>query len=315
MTHLIVADPIRELVTRPRHRPARRVPAAAVLAGAGAMMLTACSSSEPAPIPDPPADGNVLDDADVLTDAQEQELERIIETGNDSTAAARVAVLIESEVPGDLENRARETATQWGVGEEGADNGILVLLAAQDQEVRIEVADGAGEAVSDDDAEQIIEDRMVPAFEDEDWSTGLDEGVSSLYRTAAGEEDPSAGGIPGWGILGIVGGVLGLAAIFVLWSVAVTRRRKRTAQELLEQAHREDTDLELTDTQREDYVRWASHRRRSELFPVAVWLPLYLAQPTSYGAAPSPSDPTGSAGGSSFGGGGGFSGGGASGSW
>lgn len=298
---------------RPRRGPLR-LPAAAALAGTAALLLAGCSGSEPLPVPEPPADGNVLDGAEVLTDAQEQQLERIIETGNDSTDAARVAVLTEPEGRGDLEERAQEVATRWGVGDEGAENGILVLLIPENREVRLEVADGARETVTDDDAEQIIEDRMIPAFEDEDWAAGLNQGVSSLYRTAAGQEDPDAGGLAWWAILSIIGGVLGLAAALIAWSSVVSRRRRRTAQELLEQAHREDGAPELTDAQREHYLRWASGRRSSEILPVAVWLPLYLAQPTGYGATP-PSDPGGTAGGSSFGGGTGFSGGGASGSW
>lgn len=313
MTQLTAHDPGPVPARAPRRRG--RIPGALALAGTSTLLLAACSSSEPAPIPEPPATGNVLDGADVLTDDQEQELERTIETGNDSTDAARVAVLTETEDPGDLEERAREVASQWGVGDEGAENGILVLLVPGAREVRIEVADGARETVSDDDAEQIIEDRMIPAFEDEDWAAGLDQGVSSLYRTAAGEEDPSAGGLPWWGIVSIVGGVLGVVVVLIVWSTVVSRRRRRTAQELLEQAHREDTAPELTGSQRKDYLRWAGRRRRSEILPVAVWLPLYLAQPTSYGADPPSSDSSGSAGGSSFGGGGGFSGGGASGSW
>lgn len=294
-----------------RPRSSRLVLAAA---GAATLVLAGCSSA-PTPVPDPPGDSNVLDAADVLTDTQERELERLIEEGNARTDAARVAVLTESGYSGDIEDRAPEVAGQWGVGDAGADNGVLVLLDPQEQQVRLEVADGAAEAVTDAQAEAIIDDRMVPAFEDQDWAGGLQEGVSGIYRTAEGLEDPTEGGLSGWAIAGIIGGIAALAGLIVGWLCAVARRRRRAAREALEQARREDPDLELTEEQEQDYLRWAAGRKQSDLLPVTAWMPLYLAHPSSYGAQPTQFDSGSSGGGSSFGGGGGFTGGGATGSW
>lgn len=285
------------------------------------MALSGCSSSDPLPVP--PATGNVTDTADVLSDDQEQELERVIEAGNDSTGNARVAVLTEEDAGGDLEDRARAVATAWGVGDKGEDNGVLVLLAVEDREVRIEVADGAREHLDDDDAAAIVEDTMVPEFEDENYGAGLIEGTRMIYETASGQRDPVAESEAGgsnnavmWIVI-VMTGLAVVVGVIVVASVVVDRRRKRTAQQFLEQARREDPDLQLTEQQEEDYVRWARGQRMANISTVALWLPLYAQEPSNYGAAPPPSssgDP-GAGGGSSFGGGGGFSGGGAGGSW
>lgn len=284
---------------------------------AGAVMVAAlagCSSSAPEEPPRP--DGNVTDTADALTADQERELERIIEEGNTSTDSARVAVLTESEVSGDIEDRAREVADSWGVGEADADNGVLILVAIEDQEVRVEVADGARDAVTDDDAQAIVDSVMVPEFKDDDYAQGLADGTRAIYETATGQRDPAgeAATESAWWAAG-VGGLSLAAVIGVLLRVWVVRRRKRVARENLEQARLQDPDLDLSEQQEEDYVRWAGGRKAADIYPVAAWLPLYLGHPQSYGATPPSLDPDTSGGGSSFSGGGGFTGGGATGSW
>lgn len=284
-----------------------------VLAASAALLLSACGSTEPGEIPQPPQDGNVLDAADVLSEAQEQELERAIQDGNDRSDEVRVAVLTEDEDAGGIEDRARDVATSWGVGEDGEDNGVLVLLRPEDQEVRVEVADGAQDVLPEDATDAIVDDVMVPSFEQEHWADGLVDGTESLYATAEGEEDPTAGGVPGWAVAAGIGGAAAVGAGLLGWGLHTHRRRQRIARENLAQAEREDPQLELTEDQRQDYLRWATSRRQGDILPVAAWLPLYLAAPSSYGAAPTGGDQIG--GGTSFGGGGGFTGGGSTGSW
>lgn len=284
----------------------------AVLTVGAAALLTSCAS-EPAAIPEPPRDGNVLDAADVLTDAQEAELERVIREGDEDSAAVRVAVLTEDGAAGDIEDRARDIATDWGVGQEGEDDGVLVLLHPENQEVRLEVADGAQEVLPEEATDAIVEERMVPRFEQQQWAEGLTDGTRSLYATANGEEDPTAGGAPGWAVAAGAGGAAVVGAGLAGWGIGTHRRRRRIARENLAQAEREDPQLELTEDQREDYLRWAAGRRQDNILPVAAWLPLYLSSPTAYGAAPAGGEHTD--GGSSFGGGGGFTGGGSTGSW
>ncbi len=116
------------------------------------MTLTACGQGEAAAIPEPPAGGNVLDLADVLTTSEEQDLSSLIDEHNASTDAARVAVLLVENAGGPIEDYSCDVATSWGVGDEGADNGVLVVADTTERELRIETADGVREQFSDDDA-------------------------------------------------------------------------------------------------------------------------------------------------------------------
>ncbi|GAB2606317.1 hypothetical protein GCM10009696_09780 [Kocuria himachalensis] len=275
--------------------------------------LTGCSG--PVQIPDPPAGSNVLDSADVLTEEQERRLDALIEDRGAGTDAARVAVLTVAETDGSIEDYAREVATAWEVGDAGADNGVLVVAATQDRELRIESADGVRERFSDDEAQRVVEDVLAPAFADGRYAQGLGEAVEQIHVYAQGGEPPQE---PfDWALLGWVAGGFGLVGVLVAWWIAADlRRRRRIADEELRAARQRDPELRLTEEQRAAYRTYRYHHRKPDaLTDPAVWLPLYLANPALYSAG-SNGGPSGDGqGGSSFGGGGGFTGGGASGSY
>lgn len=288
----------------------RRALAVAALA---VTALTGCSGA--AQIPDPPAGSNVLDSADVLTEEQERRLDALIEDRGAGTDAARVAVLTVAETDGSIEDYAREVATAWEVGDAGADNGVLVVAATEDRELRIESADGVRERFSDDEAERVVEDVLAPAFADGRYAQGLGEAVEQIHVYAQGGEPPRE---PfDWALLGWVAGGFGLVGVLVAWWIAADlRRRRRIADEELRAARRRDPGLRLTEEQRAAYRTYRYHHRKEDaLTNPAVWLPLYLANPAMYSGG-SGGGPSGDGqGGSSFGGGGGFTGGGASGSY
>lgn len=289
----------------------RRALAVAALAG---VALTACSGAA-AEVPAPPVESDVLDAADVLTDGQEQELDALIDRHNADTDAARVAVLTVESASGSIEDYAREVASAWQVGDAGADNGVLVLAATEDRELRIESADGVREQFTDDEAERVVDDVLGPAFADERYAEGLTEAVDQVYRYAEGGEPPRE---PfDWALFGWIAGPLALIVGLVGWWIAAdARRRRRLADEELRAARQRDPGLRLTDDQRAAYRKYRYHHRKGDAVTnPAVWLPLYLANPGLYSGGSGSGADGGAAGGSSFGGGGGFTGGGASGSY
>lgn len=284
---------------------------AAGIVGMALLTVTGCASS-PATPPDPPAEGTVLDAAEVLTQQEEQALNTLIEDRNGSTDAARVAVLTVPDAPGSIEDFAQDVAAAWGVGEEGADNGVLVVADTGDRELRIETADGVREAFSDDEAEGVVEEVLEPAFADERYAQGLTEAVDRIYRYAKGQE-PLEDPVESVAIIWVVAGVAALVAVVAALIATDARRRRRIAEEEIREAERRDPDLRLTEQQRRNYRKYRYyHRGNDAVSNPAVWLPLYIANPALYSGG---STGSGAGGGSSFGGGGGFTGGGASGSY
>lgn len=274
------------------------------------LCLTGCSDSEPSAVPDRPDAGNVLDDAGVLTTAEEQSLNALIEERNRGTDGARVVVLTIENAGGSIEDYSRSVATEWEVGDAGADNGVLVVADTSERELRIETADGVRERFSDDEAEDVIEDVLEPAFADEQYAEGLTEAVEQIYLYADGQEpvrEPFNWGLLAW-VVGIGSAVIGL----IIFLVSVdSRRRRRVADDEIREAEEKDPNFRLTEEQRKAYRKYRYSKRGDDAvnYP-PTWLPLYIANPALYSGSN-----TSTQSGSSFGGGGGFSGGGASGKY
>ncbi|HKX18789.1 MAG TPA: TPM domain-containing protein, partial [bacterium] len=68
----------------------------------------------------------------------------------------------------------------WKVGRRGRDNGLLLLVALKEREVRIEVGYGLEAKVTDADAGRIIRDDIAPAFREGRYAGGLNAAVDAL---------------------------------------------------------------------------------------------------------------------------------------
>lgn len=74
----------------------------------------------------------------------------------------------------------------WGVGDKVKNNGIMILVAVTDREVRIEV--GSGYATSLDAAmQEVINEHMLPAFRRNDYSQGIYDGARAVIHELTGK--------------------------------------------------------------------------------------------------------------------------------
>ena len=91
-----------------------------------------------------------------------------------------------------IESFANSLFNGWGIGDAARNNGILILVAARDREMRIEL--GAGHARSwDFVAEEIVHRVMLPAFREGDLARGIEAGtLAAIERIAR----PVAAGLP-----------------------------------------------------------------------------------------------------------------------
>ena len=86
-----------------------------------------------------------------------------------------------------IESYALRVAERWKLGRQGADNGLLLVVAAQDRRARIEVGYGLEGAVPDAIAKRVIDDVMVPRFRAGDFPGGLEAATQALMAAARGE--------------------------------------------------------------------------------------------------------------------------------
>ena len=96
---------------------------------------------------------------------------------------------------------AYQLGREWGVGQEGKNNGIVFLWATEDREVYIATGYGLEGALPDGISKRILEQEVLPAFRQSQWYQGLDKGTAAVIKYANGEYDaePKADGeFPIW---------------------------------------------------------------------------------------------------------------------
>ena len=93
-----------------------------------------------------------------------------------------------------VEEYANRLFKEWGVGQAKQDNGVLVLVAPNEREMRIEVGYGLEGVLPDGLAGQIIRDDFTPRFRDNDYSGGIRDGVTPRRRHRREAPGADAGG-------------------------------------------------------------------------------------------------------------------------
>ena len=166
----------------------------------------------------PEAAGHVNDFAGVLDDASRKELEALLVTLETDTTA-EVALATVSSLEGiSVEEYATRMFNTWGVGQADKDNGVLILVAPSEREMRIEVGYGLEAVMPDGLAGSIIRNEFVPSFRDGNYQTGIVAGVrrvaaivrrgehvteSQLQALARAEEGARAIVVPSWIVIAV----------------------------------------------------------------------------------------------------------------
>lgn len=149
------------------------------------LMLAAPASADEFAYPD--RTGFVNDYAAILPSELEGRLEKLcIEVLQKCDAT--IAVAIVSSLKGQsVEEYATGLYANWGVGEAGEDQGVLLLLAVRDRKVRIEVGYGLEGLLNDGKVGAILDSYVVPSLRSDAWEDGVTRGVAALSQEIAGD--------------------------------------------------------------------------------------------------------------------------------
>ncbi|HEV3026424.1 MAG TPA: TPM domain-containing protein [Planctomycetota bacterium] len=82
-----------------------------------------------------------------------------------------------------IDRYAMNLMSEWGVGWEDWNYGMLLLVSKGDRKARIELG-GSWARRKDDEARRILSDRMIPKFRQGDYSKGILSGVQGLHDVA-----------------------------------------------------------------------------------------------------------------------------------
>lgn len=147
--------------------------------------------------PLPPLGSPVNDFAGVIDEPNRAAMDRLIRALDAATTDAVVVVTVESTAPfADAKEYAVRLFEQAGIGRKGQDNGLLVLLAVKERQVRIEVGYGLEPIITDGFAGDTSRSVMVPHFRQGDYGGGLRAGVERLVARIADARGVVLEGVP-----------------------------------------------------------------------------------------------------------------------
>jgi len=138
----------------------------------------------------PALTARVTDETGTLSAAQQSSLDiRLADL--ETRKGSQIAVLIVPTVrPESIEQFSLRVAESWKLGRKGVDDGILLLVAKDDREVRLEVGYGLEGAIPDATANRVIDEFILARFRAGDYAGGVSAGVDRLIGLVDGEPLP-----------------------------------------------------------------------------------------------------------------------------
>ena len=163
---------------------------AALLAVSAAVLPFSALAQSDLEIPKPI--GYVNDFADFLKPETEEALEAQLQAFQQETTHEIAVVTTDSLQETIIEDLAVRWFEEWGIGTDGQDNGILMLIVPSERVMRIEVGYGLEPVVPDSVAQQVGDNIVTPKFREGDADGGVTAGVDALTALARGEAVPVA---------------------------------------------------------------------------------------------------------------------------
>lgn len=129
----------------------------------------------------PRPQGYVNDFAGIISSRDELQIRGIAEAIEKATTIEIGVVTVKTMAPyGSIEQYSIDLASAWEIGKKGEDNGLLLVVALEERETRIEVGYGLEGIFPDGLVGRIMDTSMIPYFRRNDFSTGLAKAVEGV---------------------------------------------------------------------------------------------------------------------------------------
>jgi uncharacterized protein len=142
----------------------------------------------------PALSGMVVDEANILSPQTEALLTTKLRSWQQQSSDQVVVATIPDLRGADIETYSYQLGRVWGIGvgedEEGRrlDNGVLLVIAPNEREVRIDVGYGLEPSLTDAKTSLIIQNGILPAFREGDFDAGAIRGVEGIIGVLSGDE-------------------------------------------------------------------------------------------------------------------------------
>ena len=162
------------------HSPALYIMALALL------MVTVEVGADQTPFPK--LTGRVVDQAGILSESVEGQLSAAFKRHETQTSNQVVVATINDLGSKTIAQYGYMLGRHWGIGQEGKNNGLILLISKHDRELRIEVGYGLEGLMTDALATSIVHHTIAPFFKRGDFDGGVIAGSNQILEVLSGKK-------------------------------------------------------------------------------------------------------------------------------
>jgi uncharacterized protein len=129
----------------------------------------------------------ITDGSGSLSSDEMHSLEGMLAQFEQETSNQIVVLMIQSLEGMSLEDFAIRVCEKNKIGKKGKDNGVLLTIAKDDRKMRIDAGYGLEGALPDAICDQIIRKIIAPRFRQDDYYTGIKDGIEAIMLATKGE--------------------------------------------------------------------------------------------------------------------------------
>lgn len=140
-------------------------------------------------VPPKPTSGSIYvqDYANLLSSQTKATINSVSRDLDSKTKAQVVVVTVPSLNGQPIEDYSLELLRTWGIGDKEKNNGVLILVALNDRQSRIEVGYGLEGALPDGLTGRIQDQAMIPSFSSGNYDQGIMQGYANVANIVAKE--------------------------------------------------------------------------------------------------------------------------------
>jgi len=138
----------------------------------------------------PALDSPVVDTTGTLDAAAKQGLEQQALALQQRKGSQLQVLMVASTQPETIEQYTQRVFDAWKLGRKGVDDAVLVVVAKDDRNARIQPGYGLEGAIPDITAGRVIREYMAPKFRQGDYAGGLADATAQLVKLIDGEPLP-----------------------------------------------------------------------------------------------------------------------------
>ena len=137
----------------------------------------------------PDLTGRITDNSKLLNPEDKAAIETEL-AALEAKSTDQVAVVTVPTLDGyTIEDYGYQLGRQWGIGQAGKDNGVLLIVAPNERKVRIEVGRRLEPLLTDTMSSLIVQNAILPAFRRGDFSGGIRAGVRDIKDVLLGDAE------------------------------------------------------------------------------------------------------------------------------